>query len=115
MKKNEERTATGIVVGRNIDETGTLAIYNIDTGTRVNRCKTKLVRQPSGALRAQIKALAVLREVVDDDLVIPGTRLTQSTRPLHRSDAPLATSDLPDTMPQSQETAGVNKTMHRAK
>lgn len=46
-KKNEERTATGIVIGRNLDPTGTLEIYNIDSGTKVNRCRIKLLRQPS--------------------------------------------------------------------
>ena len=91
VKKNEERTATGIVIGRNFDSTGTLEIYNIDTGTRVNRCKVKLVRQPSNALRAQIKALSPPNEVVEQDQILPINRLTQSTRSV--SDARL---DLPD-------------------
>ena len=91
VKKNEERTATGIVIGRNFDSTGTLDIYNIDTGNRVNRCKVKLVRQPSTALKQQIRALAPPNEVVENDQLLPVARLTQSTRSV--SDARL---DQPD-------------------
>ena len=81
VKKNEERTATGIVIGRNFDPTGTLTIYNIDSGTRVNRCKVKLVRQPSAALKSQIRALTpTTKEVVADDMILPVPRITQSTK-----------------------------------
>jgi hypothetical protein len=103
VKKNEERTATGIVIGRNFDSTGTLDIYNIDTGSRVNRCKVKLVRQPSTALKAQIRALAPPNEVVEDDLLLPVARLTQSTR--STSDARL---DPPDPVVTDTDHRGEN-------
>jgi hypothetical protein len=80
VKKNEERTATGIVTKRNFDSTGTLEIYDIDGGSRINRCKVKLVRKPSSALRAQIKTLTPDNEVVDNDLILPVPRLTQSNK-----------------------------------
>jgi hypothetical protein len=80
VKKNEERTATGIVTRRNFDPTGTLEIYNIDTGTRVNRCKVKIIRQPSAAFKSQIQALASTTEVVEDDMILRVPRITQSSK-----------------------------------
>jgi hypothetical protein len=96
VKKNEERTATGIVVRRNFDPTGTLEIYNIDSGTRVNRCKVKLVRQPSAALKAQIRALTPPNEVVAEDMILPIPRITQSSK---RSLPPPADSPLDPSLP----------------
>jgi hypothetical protein len=92
VKKNEERTATGIVIGRNFDPTGSLEIYNIDSGTRVNRCKVKMVRQPSAALKAQIRALTPIKEVIADDMILPVPRITQSTKRANIPPAPIDTS-----------------------
>jgi hypothetical protein len=109
VKKNEERTATGIVIGRNFDPTGTLTIYNIDSGTRVNRCKVKLVRQPSAALKSQIRALTpTTKEVVADDMILPVPRITQSTKRSNTSqDAPLDPS-LPTVVTDTEERRGDN-------
>jgi hypothetical protein len=41
ISKNEERTATGIVIGRNYDPAGILKVYMIDSSTVVNRAKLK--------------------------------------------------------------------------
>lgn len=86
VKKNEERTATGIVIGRNFDAMGTLDIYNIDSGTRVNRCK--LIRQ--------LHALAPPNEVVEKDLILPVERLTNSTRKATAKDRQLKPPDPTD-------------------
>ena len=110
VKKNEERTATGIVIGRNLDPTGTLEIYNIDTGTRANRCKVKLLRKPSTALKAQLRSLAPAREVVEDDVILPVPRITQSTKRSRNTtsrDAPLDPShpsEVTDTVDSRGET-----------
>jgi len=111
VKKNEERTATGIVIGRNLDPTGTLEIYNIDSGTRVNRCKVKLLRKPSTALKSQLRNLAPVREVVDDDMILPVPRITQSTkrsRPTTSQDAPLDPSH-PSVVTDTVDSRGENK------
>lgn len=109
-KKNEERTATGIVIGRNLDPTGTLEIYNLDTGTRVNRCKVKLLRKPSAALKAQIRALAPSKEVVEDDMILPVPRITNSnkrSRTDPNQDAPLDPSH-PTTVTDIEDSRGEN-------
>ena len=111
VKKNEERTATGIVVRRNFDPTGTLEIYNLETGTRVNRCKVKLLRQPSNALRAQIRALTPTNnEVVEEDMILPVPRMTQSSKRATSSDeeqAPLDPSS-PTLVNDNEDSRGEN-------
>jgi hypothetical protein len=107
VKKNEERTATGIVIGRNFDPTGTLEIYNVDTGTRVNRCKVKLVRQPSAALKAQLRALSTDNEVVPEDMILPVPRMTQSSKRDSTSQALLDPSRPPD-VTDTEERRGEN-------
>ena len=79
QKKNEERTATGIVIGRNLDPTGTLDIYNIESGTRVNRCKVKLIRKPSDYLKTQLRKITPRDEIDDDDMYNLVDKLTSST------------------------------------
>jgi hypothetical protein len=108
-KKNEERTVTGIVVGRNLDPTGTLEIYNIESGSRVNRCKVKIIRQPSAALKTQIRQLTPTKEVVEEDIVLPVPRLTQSTRrgATAPTDAPLDPSR-PQTVTDAADRRGEN-------
>lgn len=91
VKKNEERTATGIVVRRNFNPTGTLEIYNIDTGTRVNRCRVKLLRQPSAALKAQIYVHSLL------PLTLSNKRAkTPSEAPQHDPSRPAVVNDTED-------------------
>ena len=83
-----------------IVQMGTLEIQNIDIGTRVNRCKAKLVRQPSAVYQAQIK--------VDEHLVLPVSRQTQPTRPQQaRSEAPLASPDPPEVANETGNRRGV--------
>ena len=97
------------MVRRNFDSTGTLEIYNLDTGTRVNRCKVKLLRQPSAALRAQIRALTPSsKEVVEEDIILPVPRITQSSkRATSSSDAPLDPSS-PSVVTDTEDSRGEN-------
>lgn len=112
VKKNEERTATGIVIKRNFDATGTLEIYNIDEGTRVNRCRVKLIRQPSTALKSKLHALAPAKVVVDEDMFLPVPKMTSSSkrsRQTNPTDAPLEAPAPPQvTTDDSEDRRGDN-------
>ena len=77
QQKNEERTATGILIGRNYDPTGTLKVYMIDSGTIVNRAKLKAPCRQTAELRRRLESLCE-NPINEDDLItpIPKLRLT---------------------------------------
>jgi hypothetical protein len=54
QRKNEERTATGIVIQRNYDSTGTLRAFLLATGEKVNRAQLKVTRGESTELKRAI-------------------------------------------------------------
>jgi hypothetical protein len=76
--KNENRTATGIVVKRNLDSHGTLQVYLIDSGRFVNRAKLIIERTRTAELKRQLERLAPTQEVADEDIIRLCPRLTTS-------------------------------------
>ena len=67
--KFEERTATGIVVKRNLDSHGTLQVYLLETGRIVNRAKLLQERTHTSELKKQLERLTPTREVAEEDLL----------------------------------------------
>jgi uncharacterized membrane protein YgcG len=80
QQKNEERTATGIVIKRNYDPTGTVTVYMIESGSTVNRVKMRTPCQHTGELRRQLEALCPHPEVSEDDLITPIPKLRRSRK-----------------------------------
>ena len=78
--KFEERTATGIVVRRNLDSHDTLQIYMLYTGRVVNRTKLLHERTHTSDLRKQLEQLAPTREVAEEHLIRLCPKLTSRKR-----------------------------------
>lgn len=76
--KNESRTATGIVVRRNLDSHGTLQVYLIDTGKFVNRAKLLQARRQSADLRKQLETLSPKQDIDINDSIKVCPKLTSS-------------------------------------
>jgi hypothetical protein len=85
--KNENRTATGIVVKRHLDSHGTLQVYLIDSGRFVNRAKLVVERTHTIDLRRQLERLAPVQAVPDDELLRICPRLTTSHKRQRPADA----------------------------
>ena len=67
--KFEERTATGIVVRRNLDSHGTFQVYLLETGRFVNRAKLLQERTHTSELKRTLEHLAPTREVAEEDVL----------------------------------------------
>ena len=101
--KNESRTATGIVVKRNLDSHGSLQVYLIDSGRFVNRAKLRLERTHTNELRRQLEKLAPAMEVDEEDLLRVCPRLSTSRK--RRRDNPEHVGDYRgDVTPLDQAT-----------
>ena len=80
MQANEERTATGIVIGRNLDEAGSLKVWLLEHETVTNRAKLLKELKPTPEHRLRIAAKTPRDEVPEEQLLLPVPVLTKSTR-----------------------------------
>jgi hypothetical protein len=76
QRKNEERTATGIVIKRNFDATGTLQVYLLETGIIVNRARMKQELHHSNERRRYLESLDPNQPSSLDEMMKPVLRLT---------------------------------------
>lgn len=66
----EERTATGIIVGRNLDEYGSFEVYLIDSNRVVNRAKLVRLCNHTAELRSTLASLQTKEGSAQDELII---------------------------------------------
>ncbi len=66
----EERIATGIVVGRNLDENGTLTVFLLQSMKIVNRAKVLRTLNPNPELRTLIQRITTSVNPIGDDELI---------------------------------------------
>ena len=95
----EERTATGIVIKRNLDAHGTLQVYLLETGRIVNRAKLLQERTHTGELKRQLERLAPTREIAEEDVLRLCPKLTAGRKRQRREIPPTEThrgDELPD-------------------
>ena len=79
LQANEERTATGIIVGRNLDETGTFKVWLLESEELVNRASILKELYPTAEARLRIASKTPRDEVAEADVFRPIDTLSRQS------------------------------------